>query len=368
MAHRGIESPMDFEWQTHAPADATSPFHRLAMEHNQNAKKSALYSKSPSALTNHTLGTYSAFDSPQKTDAPAEPKLKSQPFNFSNFPPSTPSQSSIFRAPSFTTPQKPLDVDFSSGGEGISSPEHADTEDTPEPSKAPPVHFTANPSKPDADRRNSLFNLYGRFAPARPTSPRVIHNSNVLIRRVHKRRKREENLGRQLAVNRRPSDDTSEEEPSLQHQQHQQHAPPPPKHGFMGNLFTFIERFPQAPSLLAKYMQLFFNSAIILGILWVLYSFWKTIQDDVNRASEDLAAEALAEMSACTKNYIDNRCAGNARLPALETICSNWELCMNRDPNAVRRAKLSARTFAEILNSFVEPISLKTMVRLPLPP
>jgi Di-sulfide bridge nucleocytoplasmic transport domain len=34
---------------------------------------------------------------------------------------------------------------------------------------------------------------------------------------------------------------------------------------------------------------------------------------------------------------------------------------MNRDPNAVKRARLSAHTFAEIFNSFVEPISLKTM-------
>jgi len=35
---------------------------------------------------------------------------------------------------------------------------------------------------------------------------------------------------------------------------------------------------------------------------------------------------------------------------------------MNRDPNAIKRASLSAHTFAEIFNSFVEPISLKTMV------
>jgi hypothetical protein len=31
---------MDFEWQTHAPADVTSPFHKLAMEHHHNEKKS----------------------------------------------------------------------------------------------------------------------------------------------------------------------------------------------------------------------------------------------------------------------------------------------------------------------------------------
>jgi hypothetical protein len=40
MNPRGHESPMDFEWQTHAPADVTSPFHKLAMEHHHNEKKS----------------------------------------------------------------------------------------------------------------------------------------------------------------------------------------------------------------------------------------------------------------------------------------------------------------------------------------
>ena len=51
MNPRGHESPMDFEWQTHAPADVTSPFHKLAMKHNQNEKKSM-------AAYRHDLITY----------------------------------------------------------------------------------------------------------------------------------------------------------------------------------------------------------------------------------------------------------------------------------------------------------------------
>ena len=35
---------------------------------------------------------------------------------------------------------------------------------------------------------------------------------------------------------------------------------------------------------------------------------------------------------------------------------------MRRDPSVVGRAKLSAETFAEIINGFIEPISYKTMV------
>ena len=128
----------------------------------------------------------------------------------------------------------------------------------------------------------------------------------------------------------------------------------------MTSLFTFIHAYPEAPSIIAKYLQVFFNAVIIAGFLYVAYSFYAAIQSDVNRAGEEAAAEILSEMAACSKDYIDNRCGADNRLPALETVCRNWELCMNRDPNAVRRARLSAQTFAEIFNGFVEPITLKT--------
>lgn len=130
----------------------------------------------------------------------------------------------------------------------------------------------------------------------------------------------------------------------------------------MTSLFTFIHTYPEAPSIIAKYLQVFFNAVIIAGVLYMIYSFYATIQADVNRASEEAVAEILTEMAACSKNYVDNRCGADNRLPALETVCRNWELCMNRDPNAVKRARLSAHTFAEIFNSFVEPITLKTFV------
>ena len=269
---------------------------------------------------------------------------------------------SPYRAPSFTTPRKPLEIDFSSGPENASSPEPADHEDTPEAPRTAPITFTANEAKPTA-KRNSLFGLYGRFAlkPGRGDVAKPSHSS-ALMRRVQKRRRREQNLGRQLVRARLPSEETSEDESSVRERRNP--VPPVREVGYMAGLFTFIESFPNAPSLLAKYLQLFFNSAIILGCLYAIYSFWTTIQADVNRASEDAAAETLAEMAACAKSYVENRCAGDSRLPALETVCNNWELCMNRDPKSVKRAKLSAHTFAEILNSFVEPISLKTMVSI----
>lgn len=84
----------------------------------------------------------------------------------------------------------------------------------------------------------------------------------------------------------------------------------------------------------------------------------------MDRSREEVSADILAEMAACAKNYIENRCSGDdgKRLPALETVCNNWERCMNRDPAKVGRAKVSAQTLAEVFNGFIEPISFKAMV------
>jgi hypothetical protein len=298
-------------------------------------------------------GSHSVFDSPQKSSVPSLREPNSQPFLFS--------QPSPFRAPSFTTPRKPFDADFSSGPENMSSPEQADNEDTPEAPRRT-IDFASKIEK-SGNKRNSLFNFYGRFAPSASRGDAARPKfSDAIVRRVHKKRRREQNSEKQLALARRPSEDSSDEDIS---RHKRPNVPPPQEMGRLASLFSFIERYPNAPALITKYVQTFANAAILTFAFYVVYSVWSTIRADVDRASEDSAAEILAEMATCAKNYVDNRCGGNNRLPALETVCSNWELCMNRDPNSIRRAQVSAHTFAQIINSFVEPISLKTMVCIP---
>jgi Di-sulfide bridge nucleocytoplasmic transport domain len=302
-------------------------------------------------------GPYSIFETPQKSSFPTLDAPNSKPFYFSDVPPQP--DASQFRTPSFTKPRIPLDYDFSSGPENSSPAEQADNEDTPEAKR---LATELNCDETTPSKRNSLFNFYGKYAPTsagRGEIPKKLY-SNGVVKRMHKRRRRAQNFEKQLALGRRPSEDSSEEDAGPS-QNEPKHPPPLQEIGWMTGLFTFIHTYPDAPSIIAKYLQVFFNAAILAGCLYMFCSFYATIQADVNRASEDAKAEVLAEMATCTKNYIDNRCGANNRLPALETVCSNWELCMSRDPSAVKRARLSAHTFAEIFNSFVEPISLKTM-------
>ncbi|KNG89850.1 nuclear envelope protein Brr6 [Aspergillus nomiae NRRL 13137] len=338
MDKRSAESPMDFEWQTRAPGDVTSPFYQLSMQHDNQKKR-----------------PHRIFESPDKKQTPALREPNSQPFLFSQSrsqdPPGTPK--SLFGQSAFMTPRK-FDVDFSSGAENMSSPENADNEDTPEP-----------PMK--SGHRNSLFNMYGRFAPSpgRGEIPRLNHYSNALARRVQKRRRRDKALDMQF---RRESDDESEDEHVSGNKQNQNQghiqgqAQPASRMSSFSDFFALLEAHPNVPSILSWWAQLVVNLSLFSLAVYVVFGFVSAIRAEFEQAAEEVSDTILAEMATCAKSYVDNKCGGGDRLPALETVCENWERCMNRDPAKVGRAKVSAHTMAIIINSFIDPISWKAIV------
>lgn len=128
----------------------------------------------------------------------------------------------------------------------------------------------------------------------------------------------------------------------------------------------FLVNHPTLPHILTFYAQLLFNLFCIGCVMYIVYSFWATIRSDVDKKAAEASYELLAEMADCASRYTENRCAPDTRVPAMETICANWEKCMGQNPDNVGRARVSAHTFAEIFNGFIEPISYKAMVCLVL--
>ncbi len=279
-----------------------------------------------------------------------------------------------FRNPSFTTPRK-IDIDFSSGPENPSSPENADNEDTPEPARgAHPktsnaiTQFTGN-NRPDK-KQHPLFGMYGRFAasPGRGEVPRGNVYSNGITKRVRRQRRRDGAEREHRLTNRRASQDSDSEErsrPSSSEGPKITNQAPTREIGLIPSVLSFIDTHPNLPHVLSFYAQLLLNVFLVFFFIYIIYSFWSTIRSDVDKASEEVAAETLAEMAVCAREYVENRCDRESRVPAMERVCDNWEKCMNKDPNSVGRATVSAHTFAHIFNSFIEPISYKAMVILP---
>lgn len=117
---------------------------------------------------------------------------------------------------------------------------------------------------------------------------------------------------------------------------------------------------PSVPYTLSLYLQLLLNFLLSCIFIYFFYILVSTIRHDVDKKVEEYSSEILAEMAECSKQYLRNNCMPGRRPPALEKTCVLWEHCMNRDPTIVGRARVSAETFSEIINSFIKPLTFKT--------
>ena len=130
---------------------------------------------------------------------------------------------------------------------------------------------------------------------------------------------------------------------------------------FINRLFTDTT----IPYMLSMYLQIILNIIIVMIIFYFGYIFYSTTTKDINNRLEMYINEAKQEISLCSRHYYRNKCSvelGQKRLPALEQSCFMWEKCMNRDPQLIGKSKISAETFADIVNGFVKPVSWKALI------
>ncbi|KAG1461702.1 hypothetical protein G6F56_005669 [Rhizopus delemar] len=108
------------------------------------------------------------------------------------------------------------------------------------------------------------------------------------------------------------------------------------------------------------YLQLFFNTVVSLVVLYVFIQVILVLQEDFKLKVEEQLEVLYQNKIQCARDYAMNRCEMENKVPAIENLCQNWEACMQKDM-IVAKAKVSAEAIAEIINSFTEPISYKTM-------
>ncbi|KAI5360754.1 Putative nucleus export protein Brl1/Brr6 [Septoria linicola] len=371
---RGNEMGMDFEYQNKTgPLDARSPFAQLS----QNAQRFGASTPSKQRGNN-------AFNSPfKKTTALQSPTRKPLP--------PVPAFNALYNTPRST---RNTDYDDSSAGETPKSPERSDNDATPDHSRlglrgavnnheasslptmpgAERNSPTKEKARPETLRRDSwLGTSWGKIknklnSPGRGEIHRPEH-SGAIEKRVKKRRERE--LQRHVSKRRRHSISDSGEDSELpakgsrktssKHKKDDAHSSSERQPHWLSRTFTFIAQHPTVPHILSFYAQLMFNIFLLAGCIYLIYCFWSAVQGDVDKKSHEAMADIMAEMAECARQYTTNNCDPAIRVPALTNVCEGWSKCMNRDASKVGRAKVSAHTFAEIFNSFVEPISWKAM-------
>lgn len=115
---------------------------------------------------------------------------------------------------------------------------------------------------------------------------------------------------------------------------------------------------------LAGYVQLAFDATVLALVIAMVVKFALVVQDDVRCKVQERLAANLRSVADCKRSYELNECLPGMRVPALEESCDKWLHCMNEDVEQLKHGSgsgaLWAKTMGEILNSFVEPISIRS--------
>lgn len=125
---------------------------------------------------------------------------------------------------------------------------------------------------------------------------------------------------------------------------------------------SWISQHHNISYIMSTYLQLFFNVVVFGFIVYVISSGLVTFWRDVDMILHQDSIELLADISQCTQLYLQNDCRPDIRPPALHDDCVKWEKCMDRNTDAIGRSKVTAQLVAEIVNSFMEPFSYKSMI------
>ncbi|KAI0130473.1 Di-sulfide bridge nucleocytoplasmic transport domain-containing protein [Xylariales sp. AK1849] len=375
MERRTYESPMEWEYQNQGPMDPTSPFVQSAQNARQNNNAFGL-------PRTGTFGQQNAFSRTQTSPHKPLPPTPgggqySSIFSSSNQPFQRTSTAPPFRNPAFTTPRKPYDMDpLSEVSAAEDSPAATDvSESCPD-----------TPETDNRDRNSRSFSqmtltparskLLGAAASTKTAGKGGIPRGGSAFGGRDKVRKRKRKHGdKDISGFRLPykyqeewddSDNGADSDDST-YQPNEHHSPQDKrvnrgKKGWFSGFLSAIQKHPSAPILLGYWIQLLFNLVIVGMVLWVLWVIVAGFRDDFWAARQEGRAEIVEEMAKCAHDYTQNRCAPREqRLPAMNAMCDEWELCMNQDPDRVRRVKLGAKNIVEIINEIFESMHWKTM-------
>ncbi|KAF1933019.1 uncharacterized protein M421DRAFT_416619 [Didymella exigua CBS 183.55] len=388
-SHRESTTPMDFEYDNkYGPVDQQSPF--LTSIANSPARRRELDPTAPSPFIGQRTsqlsqgprfgqpGPQSQSDSPNKS-AFATPSRVRQAA--SNFPQSgaRPLPSIPQHVNSTWTPRTPVaDYDFSSGGETPNTPAQESEQATPDTQIASKMQLLMDsPSPKKAGRRQSILKMVRGWSSPSPSKESSLkdmekelsrkHYNEKLENRVVKRRSTRERSDRSKKKRMTVRDeDDSDNEPV----QAQKNAPAEPVKvqqtysASIAGFFHWIEAHPRLPTVLAYYLQFAVNAFFLILFMWVVYIMLNAVFADINIESDKHHSEIMVEIAQCAKNYRENRCEPDTRVPAMEMACGNWETCMSRDPQKLARASVTVKACARIINSFFEEFSYKSMIFL----
>ncbi|ODV85881.1 hypothetical protein CANARDRAFT_184468, partial [[Candida] arabinofermentans NRRL YB-2248] len=130
------------------------------------------------------------------------------------------------------------------------------------------------------------------------------------------------------------------------------------------SIYKFVNELlmnPQSVNNLTFIVQILINAVLFLILLTgVLFSFM-AVKRDADRKIQGYSNAVQQEINSCQRDYIRNNCLPELRVPALEASCTEWENCMNKDPESVITTVAYFEILADCLNAFFHKLSFRTL-------
>ncbi|SCV74283.1 BQ2448_6715 [Microbotryum intermedium] len=348
---RSTEAPMEYEWQQPRAIPVNSPFRNplSGIEDGERAKK----------RTHYEAMDIDTPPRPQQASFPPEATMSANPFGFGRNEGSRPLRkaSSVgFDAQTFDAKQalglgEAVDA---SGVEDMSIEESATSTSKDLSLLGASISSSTSTSTNDdtSARRRKAGRTASRASTRKASGPRIESDEG-------------ESEGEYDEDKRTASKWKAPTKSNFSFQVHHHHSQNPANTQFdhLGVVSPTAGRWlnSKTPYVLLGYLQ--FLSLALLAVLFLSLSllFLYTLYVDIQSRLRSLTSELRAEILACAKMYVDNRCEPATRLPALERKCAGWEECMGREIVVVGKTRVVAETLADVVNGFVDVISFKTM-------
>ncbi|KAI0376742.1 Di-sulfide bridge nucleocytoplasmic transport domain-containing protein [Hypomontagnella monticulosa] len=368
MERRTYESPMDWEYQNHAPMDPSSPFVQSARKQAKGIFGSAnMHSNTSNGNTNSFA--HNPFQRTQSTPSPSKPLPPTPPHPSSIFSASTLNRTTTappFRNPAFTTPRKPFDVDtlseFSPAESSPAVTDASDYPDTPENDHSYNLaQMTITPSTMNKSKAFSKKAGKGEIA------------KTVFPSRDKVRKRKRYNADRDVSGYRLPYVQQNECDESDYESDDSTFQPGKPRKdqagrdrdGWFGSFLSTVQRHPYAPSILGYWVSFAFNLCCVSASCWIGWAVIGGLRHDFDAGRQAERADIVAQIEKCMSDYKENKCHPvEKRLPAMYEICDKWLECMNQNPDNVKQVANGAKEMARILNEIVETMSYKTIALL----
>jgi hypothetical protein len=119
-----------------------------------------------------------------------------------------------------------------------------------------------------------------------------------------------------------------------------------------------------------NWLMICFGSSLLGTFAYILYHFISSLHLDLFHKMEEKALGINLEIAKCANYYITNQCDSIASsIPHMAPVCNEWAVCMQKDPAHVERyvsdlntrLPIMAQIFSSLLNSFLDPLSWKSV-------